>query len=244
MPGRWLYIGMVIWEKDIWPACSGLVPLENLPPSSWFLFFFFIAGVSGDSALDSVSYHCGLLAKYATSPDLSFLKGVGIDSHSSTTLWLHIKEFGVRLRFGCGCAVWCQADYTRVTWESKSSIFPHPPMVWGLRICIFNKSLAIASGAFSQVAQLDHILVEFWFWPKGCKRHQHQILPGETWHSAFGLPVAWLSEPFQPVSFSLTSELVFPTSLHHVLLCMASCSMWFGSGCCRLVPAAFPTVLS
>lgn len=65
----------------------------------------------------------------------------------------------------------------------------------------------------------------------------------DTWHSTFGPPVAWLPEPFWPVSYSLMSELIFPTSLHHVLLCMAFCSMHFGSGCCRVVPAASPTAL-
>lgn len=71
------HLACLLWSGSLRkPAAQQLISI----------FFFFIAGVSGDSALDSVSYHCGLLAKYATSPDLSFLKGVGIDSHSSTTL--------------------------------------------------------------------------------------------------------------------------------------------------------------
>lgn len=114
----------------------------------------------------------------------------------------------------------------------------------------------------------DLILAELSFWPKGCKKHLNPksfmeaagfagSLHGSGFRTASSLASMAPGDSFpQPVSFSpivraqstLLNHLApFPRpSFHYVLLHMFSCSIWFGSGCSRVMttlhvcPSSFP----
>lgn len=116
----WLSVGVVIWGT----GPSGHLFCSNL----WSL----IRARVGDSSLGPVSM--SLWDCWQNTPLLQAFVSSSVYPSGWITLWLHVRNLELRLRFGCGSAVWCQAGCTRITWGSNSSIlflglFPTLPWV-------------------------------------------------------------------------------------------------------------------
>lgn len=147
------------------------------------------------------------------------------------------------------------ALFSTLQWgKARESVFLTTPL----------ESFSLQGWSLFPNCPADPILVELWFWPKGCKKHLNPkpvmemagvagSLHGSSFRTAgSSAPSALGGSLPQPVSFSpVSAHPAHPSgsppcnhSFHRILLRMVSCSIWFGSGRHRamttlsVVPAA------